>query len=158
MAEKYEWRAGAPYSGDPQVVGEKIAALAAQYVGGLLPEHVVAAARKDKALEPYFVWDDTEAAKRYRDEQARGLMRAVIRVDIKTSGGEVVKYRAFPCVDTEEKGAKAIYVTLEESIRSPVYRAQLLRRAMFEIHNWRERYRQLKELGAIFDAIDGIES
>jgi hypothetical protein len=44
--------------------------------GLLVPEEVVEYARNpNTALHARFVWDDTEAARRYRVEQARGIIR-----------------------------------------------------------------------------------
>ena len=48
--------------------------------GFLNPEHVVERARSENsALHRYFEWDDTEAAQAYRIQQARQVVRAVVR-------------------------------------------------------------------------------
>lgn len=69
--------------GDP--VAFALAEIAAAHGGVLTPEDTVAAAA-DPAhiLHPRFEWDDTEAAHRYRLDQARALIRAV-RVEISTT-------------------------------------------------------------------------
>lgn len=46
--------------------------------GELIPDRVVEAARDPaSALHAYFTWDNDEAAKRWRAEQARALIRSV---------------------------------------------------------------------------------
>ena len=64
--------------------------------GTLTPSLVVAAAvNPSHELHPRFVWDDSEAAKRYRLVQASGLIRSVhIRID-RGEDSEPVRVRAF---------------------------------------------------------------
>ena len=64
--------------------------------GTLTPSLVVAAAvDPSHELHPRFVWDDSEAAKRYRLVQASGLIRSVhIRID-RGEDSEPVRVRAF---------------------------------------------------------------
>ena len=54
---------------------------------GLTPKNVVNESRPtDAPLHPCFEWDDTKAAERYREGQARTIIRAVILVEGENSG------------------------------------------------------------------------
>ena len=65
-----------------QVIGEELERIRLNADGRLIPADIVAAARPAKApLHPCFVWDDTEAAKRWREHQARNLVRIVMTVE-----------------------------------------------------------------------------
>ena len=97
--------------------------LAAENDGGLTPERVVERARDPNSpLHQAFEWDDTEASRKYRLEQARGLIRSVKIVvttetmRIKTHGfvrdpgkeaGEQ-GYLTVPRVRTEEEMTSAV--------------------------------------------------
>ena len=60
--------------------------------GALTPEAVILSAMSEKSpLHDYFIWDDSLAAKKYRIEQARGLIRSV-KIEI------TVEDRTFRCV------------------------------------------------------------
>lgn len=66
-------------------VETELRALADANGGRLVPEAVVDAARDpDSPLHSHFTWDDTEAARQHRINQARVLIRTV-RIDVKTT-------------------------------------------------------------------------
>lgn len=73
----YEWREHSRLAGDPQRVGEALADLDEKH-GGLTPSVVVQkATSKRSPLHGYFEWNDGIAAQRYREDQARLLIRSV---------------------------------------------------------------------------------
>lgn len=62
----------------PHVAAEALAELQAKY-GRLIPADVVAEAREATSpLHPAFEWDDNSAGEKWREHQARSLIRAVV--------------------------------------------------------------------------------
>ncbi len=76
-------------------------------MGGVTPQVVLDAARPDDApLHPVFMWDDSQAAERYRLWQARDLVRAVHVI------GD----------DGEDRGSAFIRVTVNDDDGGSVYK------------------------------------
>lgn len=148
----YGWRAGSRIGLDAQAVGQTIERLTKRHNGVLEPGHIVEAARDESSpMHPHFIWDDAEAAERYREDQARDLIRS-LTVDISRSNVEPPKpIRAFVNVET---GGERGYVSTATAMSSEDLRKQVIARAFGELEAWRARYAELTELGRIFSAID----
>jgi len=139
---------------DPKAVGEHLELLRAQAKGELTPEDVLAdAASHNSPLHSYFEWSDTEAAKQYRLSQARGLIRAVVAVYISDDKPAV---RAKAYVHIAESGAPH-YRETSHAMSQKKTRDMVLQKAWREFQQWRNRYRDLKELAEIFDAAEAVE-
>ena len=147
----YGWRSGSRVSLDAQRVGEAIERLTTRYNGVLEPVHIVEAARDEASpMHPHFQWDDAVAAERYREDQARELVRS-LTVDISRSNLETRPVRAFVNVEVgEDRG----YVSTATAMSSEDLRRQVLSRAFSELEAWRARHAELSELARIFSAID----
>ena len=75
---------------------------------GLTPANVVDVSRPENApLHRVFLWDDSAAAEKYRQHQAQGLIRAVVRIE----PVEQIEYRPFVRI-VEPEGSKYINVTV----------------------------------------------
>lgn len=80
---KFEFRQGARYSIDPNVVGKELKRIHGEN-GVIEPVAVVNESRPESApLHPVFEWDDEHAAEQYRIWQARKLIKAVQVVETK---------------------------------------------------------------------------
>lgn len=123
----------------------------AQASGGeLSPEQVVEAARPlDAPLHSSFDWDNSSAAEKYRLHQARNLIRAV--VTYLSVDDKVVMCRAFVSLtpDRGKEGYRLTTAVLSDEER----RCQLLQDARAEMKVFRDKYRMLSELGAVFAAM-----
>lgn len=153
----YQWSSESRKPGKAQDVGQRIAALRRKSREGLHPETVVEAARTDKVLHPYFTWDDTEAANRWRVDQARNLIRSIVVMHEVPDNSEPVMVRAFYAVDaptSPEREGGQVYVPLSEAMTT--HRDEVLGRALAEAKAWRRRYRDLAALAPVFDAIDAV--
>ena len=74
----YKFRSGSRFSGDADAVVVEMERIRSE-TGALQPEAVLVAAEDEgSALHPHFEWDDTAAAREYRLETARRLIRAVV--------------------------------------------------------------------------------
>ncbi len=116
--------------------------------GRLVPAEVVAvAADEAHPLHSFFTWDDTEAASRYRNIQAAGLIRSVKVTITSEKAGEVEEYRFRSWIPARSAGidAPAGYVP-EESIRhDPDARNAILRQMQRDLQVFRRRYQHLAE-------------
>ena len=74
--KKYYARNGAPFKNKcAQKYGERLEHIAKQNKGKIKPSAVVSDAKdKSSVLHNYFTWDNTEAAEKYRIQQARELI------------------------------------------------------------------------------------
>lgn len=87
-------------------IARTLARLAKAGRGILTPDAVVeAASDPGSPLHDYFEWDDTEAARKYRLDQARTLIR-VVRVDVQTTTHAIstVAYVRDPALNNVQQG------------------------------------------------------
>ena len=107
--------------------------------GTLTPDLVVTmAADPEHELHPRFVWDDTEAARRFRLVQASGLIRSVhVKID-RGEDSDPVRVRAFvsdreiglapaKAVEDEEPLEPGRYRPVREVVESDVMRSAWFR-------------------------------
>lgn len=122
--------------------------------GGLLqPETVVDEARDESSpLHSRFTWDNTEAAHRYRIWQARQLIRVLVEVIAGTDETCEVFVSLSPDRERESGG----YRIMTEVLSDADMRNQMLGDALDELSLFREKYRKLKELAAVFSAIKKV--
>lgn len=150
---EYRWKSGAPTRKlDPQIVGEFLDGLR-EDGGGLTAASVVSASKAKKSpLHSYFEWDDSVAASRYRDSQARDVINHICVTVEKSSGVQVVT-RAFLHIQSNE-GPR--YEALHTVMSDDEKRGQVLANALREIKIWRNRYDELNELAGIIAEIDRL--
>lgn len=122
--------------------------------GGLLqPETVVEEARDESSpLHSRFTWDNTEAAHQYRIWQARQLIRVLVEVIAGTDETCEVFVSLSPDRERESGG----YRIMTEVLSDADMRNQMLGDALDELSLFREKYRKLKELAAVFSAIKKV--
>ena len=148
---QYAWKPGFRVGGlDAQVVGERLDAIR-ERDGGITAEAVVDDARPvDSPLHPAFEWDDSVAAEKYRLDQARYLIRAVViqRPDVE----EPRPVRAFVVV--KESDGNEVYTSTIKALSDEELRRQVLERALRELDAWRRRYEDLAELAEVLAAAD----
>jgi hypothetical protein len=87
-------------------------------------------------MHSMFEWDDTEAARQHRLNQARQLIR-MLSVEIVIQG-------------REEPAHTRAFVS--------IYESQLVRRALSEANAWRRRYQDVAELADVFEAMERAEA
>lgn len=118
------------------------------------PAVVEIARSEDHPLHPAFDWDDSSAAEKYREEQARGLLRLLVYVRVTESDPKPIRaivHLGRPgSVIAETDG----YLPLTVVLSSDELRRRLLRQAQLEARSWQRRYAELSELADVFAAID----
>jgi hypothetical protein len=126
--------------------------IANQHDGILRPEIVVDAARaKTSPLHSSFEWDNTKAAEAHRLWQARQL---IISVTIKYEGvkNESPIYVSLK-KDRETGGG---YRPMVAVLADDELREQLLEDARQDMEIFRKKYRGLKQLAKVFEAMDEV--
>ena len=122
--------------------------------GGVLqPEKVVEhAANPDSALHSAFEWDDSEAAQKYRLEQARQLIRVCVEYVPHVKG----EMKSFVSIRSEryEDGGYRHAPTL---MMSQDGRDSLLETALWELETFQRKYSELTELAEVFAAIKAVK-
>lgn len=149
----YKWKSGSYIKGDAQKAGEQFERLA-KSESGLTPESVLNAnRRKGTPLHDSFEWDDSEAAEKYRLNQAGHFIRCIVSVAETDSGEKKEPQRAF-FVTTEVHQYEPLNVILQEKDKYE----KLLDTAFRELAAFRRKYEALKELQPIFNAIEQAEN
>jgi len=123
--------------------------------GLLRAEDVVNFARnEDTALHGEFEWDDSEAAHQYRLAQARKIIR--VNVQILPTGHDNVVVPVYVSLAQDRDQPGGGYRRLVDVMSDEELRAQLLQQALTDFERVGRRYRTLKELAPIFEALEQI--
>lgn len=149
----YQFKQGAHIKGDAQAIGEKLAALEAK--GRLTPDAVLKDAKNPKSvLHAQFEWNDAKAAERWRLEQAGHLIRSVTVVVEQRDEAEPQVIRAFVPISGSEDTRS--YVPMMKALGDAEMRKQVLAQAHSELGAVARKYRELKELSEVVQAIDKV--
>ena len=117
--------------------------------GALTPGAVVReASKKSSPLHTWFEWDDTEAARLFRLEQARDLIRSVT-VTITGGDDEELTVRAFVHVSEDESE----YENIASVMRTPEKKARLMEMARRDMAAFVQKYRDLEAVATVIAAI-----
>jgi hypothetical protein len=150
----YQFKPGSHLYGEAQPVGERLAQLEAN--GRLTPADVLGDARSEQSpLHPHFEWDDSTAAQKYRLAQAGHLIRCVTVVVDEVPNEEPRIIRAFVPI-SDERDEERRYVQTVRALADPELRHQVLRQAYAELGAVARKYRELKELSDVVQAIDRV--
>ena len=150
---RFEFAPGTRLPVSAEVAQGALEAIAARSRGKLAPAAVVAAAKPVKhPLHRCFTWDDTIAAQKHREEEARHLIRCVVmrEVDGETLGEPV---RAYVNIRTEEDSD---YRSMVDVLSDDELGEKLLRHALDEARSWQRRYRSLEQLREVCRALDRV--
>lgn len=113
------------------------------------PRDVVELARNEStALHKCFEWDDSIAAEKYREEQAKMVIRMIVYVDEQKN--EKTNIRVL--VSSGERDNT--YMQTRLVVQNKTEYEELLERAMRELRAFKEKYKSLKELDYILELID----
>jgi hypothetical protein len=121
---------------DPQKIGEALAALTAP--DGSLDVHIVPEAARDPAspMHHQFTWDDAEAARERRVDQARELVRSIRVVGV---GNEPPR----PAYFSVNIGGRTAYRTLATVETSASLQMRVLEGAIRDLKAFQARYSRL---------------
>ena len=145
VAMSYKWVDGSRIEGDVEVAAKVCEELEKE--GNLNAKALVDASRDESApLHDMFEWDDAIAAEKYREEQAKKIIRSIELV----IEDKPLNYRAFSSV------APMTYVSTTKALSKEATRRILLNNAKAELQAFRRKYSTLKELSEVFEAIEKV--
>ncbi len=152
FAESARFQTGA--NKDAKRVGEHLEMLRKKFNGELTPEDVLEDAKsKDSPLHSFFEWSETEAARQYRLQQARGLIRAVVAIYTRDDK-PAVRQKAYVHISGP---SSPHYREASQAMSQSDTRNLVMKRAWSELQAWKNRYRDLQEFAGLFDVLDVIE-
>lgn len=138
---RYEWREPpltirSAATADPQRIGEALAAL--EDADGNLDIHVVPEAARDPAspMHNQFTWDDAEAARERRLDQARNLVRSI---RIVATGNEPPR----PAYFSVRQNGTTAYRTLDAVEQSASLQMRIWESALRDLKAFQVRYQRL---------------
>lgn len=143
----YTWKDGARVKASAQEAGEIFERLAAE--GRLTPAELIRESEpEDAPLHKEFEWNDQKAAQAYREVRARELIRYIA---IKPEAKADIPIRAFFRADDS---AKNKYEPVNLILADTDKHAYLLKQALMEMTTFIRKYKALKELKPIIDAME----
>lgn len=150
----YQWKQAGRIKLDAQIVGERLEKIRKKH-GELTPPIVVAdAADKTSPLHVAFEWNDRMAARRWREEQARYIIRMIV---VRTSDDEddPSTVRAFVSIRDEEDDRS--FTSIHLAMADPDLRQQILAECRKDLQEVREKYKDLMEFSAVWEAMEVVK-
>lgn len=114
------------------------------------------AKNKKSPLHDFYEWNDTSAAKKWREHQTRILINTV---EIIVENKKIPKYEMIK-VEVNNKNSKFIrgYKDYYDIISNEDFKQQIIMQALGELKCWQAKYENYqKEFGSIFQAINLTE-
>lgn len=140
---------------DPEVVAE-LQRIANDNGGLLTAEAVVQAAASTRSiLHSKFEWDDTEAARKYRLDQARQLIRVTVTY---IDREHTTPMRVFVSLSSDRYVGNGGYRLTTNVLSDAQYRKQLLEDALADMQRYEQKYSHLRELASIFSAYRKVKA
>lgn len=139
----YQWKLGSHIKGSAQVAGEVCEQLEKQ--GRLSAKILLDESRpEDAPLHNSFEWDDSIAAESWREQQARHIINSLIVCPEKEE-----PVRVFFKIERTENRYQSIETILEHKDST----RKLLENALHELESIQKKYKAIKQLQKIWDAI-----
>jgi len=124
----YKWKDGARLKSDAQEIGVELESLQQAHGGQFQPSDIVELARDETAaLHEEFEWDDAVAAQQQREDRARYILRALVRVVSDPESERVIEVREYAAVNVEvDDEIRPVYVPRSQAMATPPLREQVL--------------------------------
>lgn len=153
-----EWQWAEGYAGfnkaDPNKVGAELEKIE-QREGEIIPAEVVTHASNPRsAMHCLFTWDNRKAAEKYREDQARDLIRHLRSVTITIEKGTDKQRQVISRVFVmPRQSTKAGYISIA-NITEPDIIESLIERARRDLEAWTDRYADISDqLEALFKEV-----
>lgn len=136
-----------------QAQHEELKRLAAEAPSGLLTaESVVEHAKKeDSPLHELFEWDDSEAAKLFRVQQARQVIRAYVKYEPRTAR----KVRGLVSVPTDRVTTGG-YRTTEQVLLHEEWVTQMVSEIAAKVRGLKDQYSYLPHLDTLWPRLNSV--
>jgi len=146
-----------------EVIRQTLESIAYANNGYLKPELVVEAASDPMSpIHDRFEWDDTEAARYYRNVQAGVLIRTIkihiVRKPVEASQPVLIEttraFQSLPSDRSHDPETHGSFQPVEKIMTDPEKRQELLATALKELAAYRKRYSNIAELAGVWKALD----
>jgi hypothetical protein len=152
----YKWKQNR-FPVDAQTAGKELERIQSKY-NGILPSAVVEESRPEEAvLHNCFNWNDADAAGKYREIQAKEIIRNIVVVKVDEVEKDIVPVRAFVSVVNEDE-ERPKYISINKAMSEPDYQEQILQTALKELLAFKQKYQRLLQFKKVFDAIDEVQA
>lgn len=150
--KKYQWiQKGFAKGIDPDEAIKELERIESQY-GALTPEHILDAAKpQDSIFHPLFTWDNKEAARLYRLQEARHLLNN-IEVRVIHDGSE----RRIPVFEVVKRPEGRVYKHVDSFTKEDIL--QVKTDAVRAFNYWKSKLAVYKEFENIIPKIDEVIS
>ena len=151
----YEWRGpGSPAGIPATVAGDELTRIYTQR-GRLTPSAIVEESASPGApLHGAFEWDDSLAAIKHREQQARMIVRSVVLVSQPEKNESAPIVRAFVSLSAPEGGSARFYKPTLAALSDPNEAEQVKSRLRHELLGLRRRYMDLLEIEELHAAVN----
>lgn len=141
------------YSVDAGVVARIVIKLEKKY--GICPPDalVQAGSRENSPIHRLFTWEDEIAAQKWRRQEARMIIDS-IRIVQEETGEQVQAFYNVKVTQGEE--VHQGYVSMSVVAEDPELQEQAIEDALRYLKAFQRRYRHLKALSGVFEAIDQL--
>lgn len=144
----YQWKKGNHCKGDAQVAGEICEQL--EKAGHLSAKNLLDVSRpEDAPLHDSFEWDDSVAAERYREDQAREIIRSIVIVPEKAN-----PVRGFFKIES----AGPTYQSIQSVLQNEDSTQKLLMTAFRELSVIQNKYASLRQLNKVWEAVEEVKA
>jgi len=123
--------------------------------GILRPLQIVEFAKDpNTALHSRFEWDDSKAGHEYRLWQAREIIRVRVKMFKQNDEMTTIRVRELVSLPKDRKTPGGGYRSIDDVMKKPHLRNQLLDSAFQDMNRFEEKYRLLSELTEVFEAFE----
>ena len=145
----YQWKSTSRIKTNAQTAGEVCEAL--EKTVGLTAKTLLDASRpEDAPLHNEFEWNDSVAAEKYREDQARYIIRMLC---IESEQKDTPPVRAFFTISPESP-----YENIQRIVSNPEKRTSLLEMAFAEFKAFEAKYKAVSEFTPVFVAFYSIKT
>lgn len=150
----YSWR-NIRYPVKAEDAGTELERIQAKY-GEVTPKNLLDESRPVTAvMHNCYEWDDSKAAEKWRLQQSRMIMSCLtVTYEGREEGSEELKtieVRAFQNISSAREGK---FIHVKNAMESQEYRDEVIRRALRELAEYRNKYASLSELSKVIALID----
>lgn len=154
----YEWKkdaAGPTGKVKAKDAGKIIKRLEKKH-GGATPTAIVDEARPDDSpIHPWFEWDDSAAAEKYRQEQARSMVQQIVVVCESEGEGEPIECRAFVTV---KEGNCRHYASTARVLGDDELRQQVINDVLSDISHCKSKLKAFDGFGKALVSLDKAQA
>jgi 2-methylcitrate dehydratase PrpD len=155
--QQFRYAVGQQLHGIPaDVAGTELQRIEEQR-GGLRAADVVDESRPEAApLHPVFEWQDEVAAEKYREHQARQVIRSVRVVRSPDLPQATPRKPVVAFVSVTDQEGQRSYRSMARVLGDEEMRQQMVDEALRQLSGLQKRYSHLKELTGVFEAINEV--